>query len=137
MNKLLIFLGAVALLGTFAFLAGHNKKDLALYMKDAADFQSWKSTFGKSYADYETEIYRFTVWKENNDMINNFSHPDFTLAMNQFGDITNEEFKKIYLGLLPETATPRGNRRVHEMIEAPANMTVDWVAAGAVTPIKN
>lgn len=61
----------------------------------------------------------------------------FTLEMNRFGDLTDEEFNHIYNGY---RMTPRGSNRVFEADPGffPSNSTaIDWRKEGVVTPVKN
>ncbi len=48
-------------------------------------------------------------------------------------DITNAEFKKIYLGLLPKKSVGQ-NMHVDDGVTADS---VDWRTKGAVTPVKD
>jgi len=61
-------------------------------------FQEWKQTHGKDYLHYEEDYARYSIWKSNYDYIEKHNElfsqglTTFTLAMNQFGDLTNDEF---------------------------------------------
>jgi cathepsin L len=93
--------------------------------------------YGKSYAHDEFQ-HRYRVFKSNLDYINSFNarKNGVTLAVNHMADLTNQEYRKIYLGLKvpanyvhvagPKTTT----------VTAPPD-TWDWRTKGAVTPIKN
>jgi len=92
--------------------------------------------YNKKYT-HDTFFYRYTVFKANMDRValaNKQKHT-YKLAMNEMGDMTHAEFKATKLGynkidrsyVRAQGACPVGN--------VPA--TVDWVAKGAVTPIKN
>jgi cathepsin L len=57
--------------------------------------------FNKSY-NHNEFIYRFEIFKKNLDFIdkhNSNKNKTFTVGMNQFGDLTIEEFKYLYLGV--------------------------------------
>jgi len=58
----------------------------------------------------------------------------YTQGVNQFSDLTDEEFKAIYLTLIVPS-----NNHVKIINEEPAKLLgdVDWVSAGKVTPVKN
>jgi cathepsin L len=79
-------------------------------------------------------LYRYRVFKSNLDYVNawNAAGKSSKLATNKFADLTNEEFRRIYLGVKPKTAL--------NPVFVPSDVTaadVDWRKKGAVTAIKN
>jgi len=80
---------------------------------------------------------RFNIFKTNLAMIeaHNNGSAGWKMGVNQFADLTKEEFKS-YLGL-----RPRDNSYIRSKNEAPVpNVPVndiDWQARGAVTPVKD
>lgn len=97
--------------------------------------------FEKTYAPEEF-FYRFDVFKANMDFVDahNKGNYTFTVALNQFADLTTGEFKNIYLGYKPELA--RGKRVTRSLSDLPEPQTypngaLDWCQEGAVTPVKN
>jgi cathepsin L len=99
-------------------------------------FTFWMQQNGKSYGHDEFQ-HRYQIFKTNMDFIekHNKANKSFTVAMNQFGDLSNKEFSKLYLGT--KVTVPPVNRpiRAHNSRALPA--TMDWRTKGAVTPIKN
>merc|ERR1712087_562492 len=63
----------------------------------------------------------------------NRGRPSYSLAMNQFGDLTQDEFADTYLSKF-ETDRPK-DIHVFDTTNLPA--TVDWTTKGAVTAVKN
>lgn len=65
------------------------------------DFDSFKTAQGKKYANYVEEAYRKKIFKDNVDVIeahNSNSDRAYTMGVNQFSDLTNDEFRsKFYL----------------------------------------
>jgi C1A family cysteine protease len=95
-------------------------------------FTDWMIQNGKAYAPSEF-FYRFDIFKANMDFVteHNAANHTYTVELNKFADLTTGEFKKIYLGFIG-TSRPAG-------LSAGAWPTgsLDWVAQGAVTPVKD
>lgn len=60
---------------------------------------------------------------------------NFTMAMNAFGDMTNEEFKKVMNGL--QNRKYQKGEVFKESFFAPIPSHLDWRKKGYVTPVKN
>jgi len=111
----------------------------------APDYNSlwleFQSKYGKQYSDVEGETSRFAIFKHNVDYIyeTNSKKLPFTLGVNQFADLTAEEFKATYLGYKkPEhTWAELQHLGTHNYSGETLPDSVDWVANGAVTPVKN
>jgi len=99
-----------------------------------SSFTFWMQQYKKSYAS-EDFSYRYKVFRQNMDFIgkHNDANKGFKVAMNQFGDLTNAEFKIYFLGT-PYKFTGSFKTSMKQ-VRAPASY--DWRAQGAVTPIKN
>jgi cathepsin L len=104
------------------------------------EFTNWMAANGKSYSTDEFQ-YRWQTWKANHKFISahNAKNLTFTVAMNKFGDLSSQEFGKVYNGFLGAKAmthTRKPNEVViHNPVAAPA--TMDWRTKGYVTGIKN
>jgi len=99
-------------------------------------FLTFSRKFSKTYHHDEFQ-YRYNIFKKNVDYINSYNAQDngVTLAINQFADLTNTEFKR-YLGLKPVKVTPVNDApTIASTVELPHSL--DWRTKGAVTPIKN
>ena len=93
-----------------------------------------------------TEQFRFSVWQSNLALIQEHNSKadqhGYTLAMNQFGDLTDEEFNAKYNGYRMESGSDK-SRSSSTFVPSPdfvpsnATMAVDWKTEGVVTPIKN
>ena len=106
-----------------------------------ARHESWMVQYGRVYKDDAEKAQRFGVFKANVGFIESFNaeHHKFYLGINQFIDLTNEEFKgtKANKGYKPSLQrVPTRFRHENLSLDAlPA--TVDWRTKGAVTSIKD
>ncbi|KAK8741885.1 hypothetical protein OTU49_002444, partial [Cherax quadricarinatus] len=129
-------------------LSSHKMKVAVLllcFFALAAAYPSWeefKATHSRKYVDAEEEKYRRSVFEENLEYVKEFNEKyergevSFTLAMNKFADMTNEEFNAVMKGYKRGTHTePHTVYQVKE--DAPRAATVDWRTEGAVTGVKD
>jgi cathepsin L len=125
--KLITFLLLIA----FAFAAPldlHNRAQLRL---DMNEFKSWMSAHGKTYESSEMRQ-RFSVFRQNLKFVREFDGK-FQVAMNKFGDLSKEEFGRLYKGMTP-VITEGGAVGVADPSLPDA---VDWRSKGVVTAIKD
>jgi len=99
-------------------------------------FSKWMKQYEKSYASEEFQD-RFHTWKTNFRYVQhqNKRNLTYSLAVNQFADLTNQEFNAMYKGLQKLNKVPM---MAHTLVTSPSlPVTVDWRTKGAVTQIKN
>merc|ERR1712212_66903 len=109
---------------------------------DAA-WDDWKLEYGKVYSA-EEEPSRYATWlksKEDVALHNADYEQTYTVGLNEFSDMTQEEFAEIYLtGLrIPEDIV-NGTAKLQWHDESTPVVNgdeVNWVNQGYVTPIKN
>ncbi|XP_064252517.1 procathepsin L-like [Passer domesticus] len=106
-------------------------------------WQGWKSLYAKEYPG-EAEALRREIWEQNLRHIQQHNREEsqgkhsYRLAMNHFGDLTNQEFNELMNGYEPvqrEREEPARPFPASAALEAP--MKVDWRAKGYVTPVKS
>jgi len=104
-------------------------------------FEQFKRDFGKIYEEVEKEA-RFAAFVANYEFIRaeNAKGHSYTLGLNQFADLTREEFAQTRLGLRPSTKKawgrlPHLGTHVRGSVALPES--VDWRAKGAVQKVKN
>lgn len=105
-----------------------------------AVFEDWKVTNSKNYETDDEHMYRFSIFSENYDHIQfkNSLKRNVTLGLNKFADLTNVEFKATHLnGYSPRPRMPFAPPNEDMRILTSLPTEVDWVANGAVTPVKN
>merc|ERR1711966_316086 len=129
MSKTLLLLAAIVGVAAAGLLGDSEYESL---------FTQYKADHSKEYASTEEHSARFSVFKDNVDFI--MSHNSrseehgFTVGINQFADMTRQEFKKTMLTYQAERKTANA---VHVFDESTIADSVDWVSKGAVTPVKN
>jgi len=84
---------------------------------------------------------RYYNFKSNLDMIkkHNDGKSSYKMAVNQFADLTSEEFRSKFLGykMVDRTYIRSKNTLMGADDVTALPSSIDWVAKGAVTPIKN
>jgi cathepsin L len=102
-------------------------------------FVSWMQKYDKSYAPEEF-FYRYSTFKSNYDFVerHNAGNYTWTVELNKFADLSIGEFKNIYLGYKPELSRSANHIGLYDLkVGAYPTGDLDWVAKGAVTPIKD
>uniref|UniRef100_A0A3Q3BG25 Pro-cathepsin H-like n=1 Tax=Kryptolebias marmoratus TaxID=37003 RepID=A0A3Q3BG25_KRYMA len=98
-------------------------------------FKQWVSQHNKLYTT-EEYYHRLGVFTENKRTVDrhNAGNNSFTMGLNQFSDLTFEEFKKFYL----QTQICSVTKGTHVLSTGPYPEFVDWRTKGNfVTPVKN
>mgnify|MGYP005856951997 CR=1 FL=1 len=102
-------------------------------------FKSWMAQHNKNYINEAEYAYRLSVYRENLEFIeeHNRLNKGFTVAVNEFGDLTASEFGAMYNNYRI-TANYTQTAEVHTY---DANRVyaadVDWRTKGVVTKVKN
>merc|ERR1719230_52191 len=102
-------------------------------------FNNWKAAHGKKYNSIDEETARYEVFMENHARIqahNADSTQSFTMAHNQFSDMTAEEFKSQMTGYVAREGHVSSADNVHE-ITTVAPDSIDWRTSNKVTQVKN
>ncbi|PKI68348.1 hypothetical protein CRG98_011256 [Punica granatum] len=104
-------------------------------------FEQWVAQHGKKYSDEANRENRYKIFRENLQHVEDFNragNTSFRLGLNQFSDLTTEEFRATYTitKMTPRTSmNMTGSFRISD--DAPVPECVNWVEAGVVTGIRN
>ncbi|XP_057794729.1 cysteine protease XCP2-like [Salvia miltiorrhiza] len=141
----LFILAALALLYTSTTtyarelsIVGYAPEDLTCIDKLINLFESWVDKHGKMYKTLEEKLHRFEIFKDNLKHIDerNKAVSNYWLGLNEFSDLSHDEFKKMFLGLKSDGIPKRDeNFKYRDFVDLPKS--VDWRKKGAVTRVKN
>jgi hypothetical protein len=101
------------------------------------EFINFISNHGRSYGTKEEYEYRFNLFKQvYEDIMNHDAENEgYTKGINKFSDYSDYEFEKLK-GYKPELR--QSDEHVLTYFSEVGNpSSVNWVTAGAVTPVKN
>ncbi|KAG8491986.1 hypothetical protein CXB51_015339 [Gossypium anomalum] len=107
-----------------------------------AMYEDWLVKHGKVYNGLGEKEKRFEIFKDNLRFIDEHNSEEthsFKLGLNQFADLTNEEYRFTYLGVKKpnKKVSKRNDRYVQLLGEAALPDSVDWRTKGAVAPVKD
>ncbi|CAF1381492.1 unnamed protein product [Adineta ricciae] len=107
-------------------------------------WNSFKNVHNKVYSNKQEEKYRFGIFKTNIAVINKHNSEaemgvhSYTLGVNQFADLTHDEFATKMLGGVKIPTDPL-KRPVGQRFNPPANVeipaSIDWRTKGAVISV--
>ncbi|KAH7845670.1 hypothetical protein Vadar_004617 [Vaccinium darrowii] len=107
-------------------------------------YRDWMARHGKAYNGLGEMERRFEVFKDNLRFIDEHNSVDRTykVGLNRFADLTNEEYRSMYLGTRTDAkrrfVKAKGASRRYAVEEGEKlPESVDWRETGAVAPIKD
>jgi len=102
-------------------------------------FKIFRNLFLKDYKTIEEEVNRFRIFRENLRIIdshNSVLGQNFTMGVNQFTDLTPEEFKTLYVSGLKANVGLYGCKTFSGSASG-LPVSIDWRTLGAVTSVKD
>ncbi|KAJ4717315.1 Cysteine proteinase [Melia azedarach] len=133
-------------------IVGYSPEHLTSVEKLLELFESWSSKHGKNYKTVDEKLHRLQIFVDNLKHIDqrNKEVRSYWLGLNEFSDLSHEEFKNKYLGLKVHDFSSRTrinniNRRSNTCSSGEFSYknakdlpeAVDWRERGAVTEVKN
>ncbi|XP_008209260.1 cathepsin L1 [Nasonia vitripennis] len=141
----------VAGLFLFTFVIAANS--ISMYQTLGEEWKTFKLTYNKNYSTTLEDKVRFAIFLDNRHKIAKHNRDfemglvSFSLALNQFGDMTLHEFASKMNGFNRTARVDQAMYNAEEKSDEgasyvePANVElpdeVDWRKQGAVTPVKN
>lgn len=108
---------------------------------------TWITEHGRSYKNAEERELRFSVFRDNLEFIDRHNADadagihTFRLGLNRFADLTNEEYRKTFLGTRPSRRVEKERKESgrYTLLEDDSNIpdSIDWREKGAVNPVKD
>lgn len=102
--------------------------------------EQWMARYVRVYQDVAEKDKRYRIFKSNVefiDMVNGAGNRPYKLGINEFADLTNDEFRAAYIGDLKpfkvKSLEMTGFRYENSGAIPPS---IDWRKKGAVTPIR-
>jgi cathepsin L len=155
-GALLVIVLATATVDAAAREGASRPQRGALLPSVAVRHERWMAKFGRAYVDADEKARRLEVFAANArhvDNVNKAGNRTYTLGLNQFSDLTDDEFVETHLGFrhmqlrpqeknVPAAAADAFKAKGAALRDGQLQLqyvpgSVDWRAQGAVTEIKN
>ncbi|XVF78998.1 hypothetical protein PTKIN_Ptkin14bG0183500 [Pterospermum kingtungense] len=106
-----------------------------------AEFERWMAKYGRTYRNKAEKERHFKIFEENLEHVEKFNkagNRTFKLSINEYSDLTHDEFVAAMTGELGPHNVSISTRRPFTyagFTDIPTS--IDWRDKGAVTPVKN
>lgn len=138
-----LFLLLTSFLSVFSADNNLRGRTLTAFLNDQRDewkqFTSFQERFSKTYETMEEMETRFQIFRTNlrNIILHNLDYTqNFTMGINQFTDLTPQEFKEQYVSGLKAEVGSYGCKSFSSSASG-APSSIDWRDKGAVTSVKD
>jgi len=143
MSLKIFAIGVVALVGVLSvvFMTMGTSHMISQYQKDSLTikrdmFELWKKVYNKSYPLQEEEEKRFKIWCDTYDWVQEHNaNPEYTFRVKtgKFADETKDEQQyRVHCNHAGSS-----NAKTIQLNTTGLPTSVNWVQAGAVTPVKD
>lgn len=140
MFRLLLLI--TSFLSVFSAESNLRKRELSTFLNEGDEwkqFSNFQERFSKRYETIQELETRFQIFRTNlrNIILHNLDHrQNFTMGINQFTDLTPQEFKDQFVGGMK---APLGSYGCLSFSSSGSGspLSVDWRTKGAVTSVKD
>lgn len=134
--KLVLLAASLVLLCQLGSVLASQSLSASAY---ASSFLGFVRRHGKAYSSAEY-LQKYETYKKNLDFVRNFDGT-FEVALNEFADLSQEEFFAMYLGMTDRVPAERTGKAKTGLWRAPPVLglptELDWRVNGSVTPVKD
>ena len=137
-----LFLLVTSFLSVFSADNNLRGRELESFLNDSDEwkqFTNFQDRFSKRYENIQELETRFQIFRSNlrNIILHNLDHTqNFTMGINQFTDLTPQEFKDQYVGGLKAEVGSYGCKSFSSGASG-APSSIDWREKGAVNPVRD
>jgi C1A family cysteine protease len=137
-----LFLLLTSFLSVYSADFNLRKRELTTFLTDNDEwkqFSHFQERFSKRYENIQELEARFQIFRTNlrNIILHNLDHTqNFTMGINQFTDLTPQEFKDTYIGGVKTEVGSYGCSTFSSSASG-APSSIDWRTKGAVTSVKD
>ena len=139
MYKLLFLLASFLTVVSSEGLRGRVMTSFLDETDEWKQFSNFQERFSKRYETIQELESRFQIFRSNlkNIIVHNLDYrQNFTMGINQFTDLTPEEFKAQYVGGLKTEVGSYGCKSFSSDAAGSPD-SIDWISNGAVTSVKD
>ena len=143
MNKKILIVSLIALTGALLYLGTQDSK-VAVDLDRSemlGEFNTFRSTFGKKYQSLSEMEYRMSIFQEKLEQIRRHNADEtqtYKLGINQFSDLTFDEFSAYYLSEDKNDRFVAGQDTSAKIVWVQSDeRAVDWRKLNIVNKVKN